>query len=217
MFSNLAERWAMYKGASRFLQHQAMKAEDKPSKDVTKSRVPQTIPRFMRDALDSSAWLQGKVKARVKGGFVVTIRGFSTFCPNSEMYPPKLATDELSKLRKREIRFQIINIDSKNNTIIVSRKRVIQKLAWNGANNAFDNGITLPGIVKDVREYGIIVDLDGIDGLVPLSELDDQPIADLPKTLGKGQEVDCTVIGIDEEKQQITLSLHCFRNEPVKH
>jgi len=206
----------MYKGASRFLQHQINKVKGKPSKSSRNRSETKQIPKVFWEALNSGDWLQGKLRERVKGGFIVIIHDLRTFCPDSEMYPPKRSDDELSKVDKKEVHFQVIDINSEKNSIIVSRKRVIQKQAWNRAKNASENGHILSGIVKHVKEYGAFVDLGGIDGLVHLSEVSDQWIADLSKTLKKGQEVYCTVIGIDEEKKQVSLSMRRFKNQQVK-
>jgi predicted RNA-binding protein with RPS1 domain len=76
----------------------------------------------------------------------------------------------------------------------------------------------VPGLKNQsmgLRRFGR-PNLGGIDGLVHLSEVSDQWIADLSKSLKKGQEVKCTVIGIDEEKHHISLSMRSIENGQIK-
>ena len=206
----------MYKGSSRFLQRRAVHAKDKPSDTQENARELQVIPRRISKALDSGEGVKGKLGKRVKGGFIVYIAGCRTFCPYSEMYYYQLTNQKLMKIQKKAVLYvQVIDINYVDNSVIVSRKRVAKQEAWTRAKQAFENGVILSGIVKDVQDCAALVDIGGMTGSLHLSEVNDRLPANLLSSLKKGQEVDCTVIGIGEKEQEIALSIQPLRNEQI--
>lgn len=205
----------MYKGASRFLQHLAMKNDDKPPQPLQKKKEGQAIPTNIKRLAGKTGVIKGCIQEEVKGGYTIIIQNFRAFCPHSEMYP-KLSALDVAK--KESLHFQVIKIDVGKSSVILSRKRAAAQEGWRKAVDAFQKRILISGTVKDIKRYGAFIDLGGIDGLLHKSEISNQFIDDVSKVLSKGQQIRAFVIGLDPDQHRVSLSLRQLPSSaPTSH
>lgn len=163
------------------------------------------IPRKLKEAAKKKKYISGRLEKRTKGGYTINVDGFMAFCPNSEMYPHPLSESEHKKLKKKAHKFVVIQI--KKRSLVISRKRVVRYETWKHINNAYSLKYIIKGTVKEIKPYGVFVDLGGIDGLLHINEISDSRINDIHAFFKKGQIINVIVLDIDEVTGQVSLSL----------
>src|SRR5215510_2404330 len=115
--------------------------------------------------------IKGRVIDRIKGGLTVDI-GLRAFLPGSlvDIKPVK----NLESLRGQELEFKVISLDRRRNNIVLSRKAVLEtELVKKKAETLkrLEEGAQLKGVVKNITDYGVFIDLGGIDGLLHITDL----------------------------------------------
>jgi small subunit ribosomal protein S1 len=149
--------------------------------------------------------LKGKIVERIKGGLVVDI-GVRAFLPASqiELRP----VHDLEELKNQEIEVRILKLNRKRGNIVVSHRAILeeeQKAKRDALASTLQEGAVVTGHVKNVTDYGVFVDLGGMDGLLHVSDLVWGRVPH-PSTLVKaGDEIQVQVLKFDKEKQRISL------------
>jgi small subunit ribosomal protein S1 len=164
-------------------------------------RVWERIEKAYRDHTN----LKGKVLERIKGGLVIDI-GVRAFLPASqiELRP----VHDLDGWKDREIEVRILKLNRKRGNIVVSHRALLeedQKAKREALAGNLQEGSVVTGHVKNVTDYGVFVDLGGMDGLLHVSDLVWGRVPH-PSTLVKpGEEIQVQVLKFDKEKQRISL------------
>ena len=164
-------------------------------------RVWERIEKAYRDHTD----LKGKVIERIKGGLVIDI-GVRAFLPASqiELRP----VHDLEGWKDREIDVRILKLNRKRGNIVVSHRALLeeeQKAKREALAGTLQEGTVVTGHVKNVTDYGVFVDLGGMDGLLHVSDLVWGRVPH-PSTLVKpGEEIQVQVLKFDKDKQRISL------------
>jgi small subunit ribosomal protein S1 len=149
--------------------------------------------------------LKGKIIERIKGGLVVDI-GVRAFLPASqiELRP----VHDLEDLKEHEIEVRILKLNRKRGNIVVSHRAILeeeQKAKRDALASTLEEGSIVNGHVKNVTDYGVFVDLGGMDGLLHVSDLVWGRVPH-PSTLVKaGDEIQVQILKFDKEKQRISL------------
>ncbi len=149
--------------------------------------------------------LKGKVLERIKGGLVVDI-GVRAFLPASqiELRP----VHDLEGWNNREVEVRILKLNRKRGNIVVSHRAILeeeQKAKRDTLASTLTEGSIVTGHVKNVTDYGVFVDLGGMDGLLHVSDLVWGRVPH-PSTLVKaGDEIQVQVLKFDKDKQRISL------------
>jgi len=149
--------------------------------------------------------LAGKVTERIKGGLVVDI-GVRAFLPASqiELRP----VHDLESWKDREIEVRVLKLNRKRGNVVVSRRAILeeeQKSMRDALAGTLFEGAVITGKVKNVTDYGIFVDLGGLDGLLHVSDLA-WGRAPHPNSVAKaGDEIQVQILKFDKEKQRISL------------
>jgi small subunit ribosomal protein S1 len=149
--------------------------------------------------------LKGKIVERIKGGLVVDI-GVRAFLPASqiELRP----VHDLEEMKDKEIDVRILKLNRKRGNIVVSHRAILeeeQKAKREALAATLQEGTVVNGHVKNVTDYGVFVDLGGMDGLLHVSDLVWGRVPH-PSTLVKaGDEIQVQVLKFDKEKQRISL------------
>lgn len=192
----------MYKIASRYLQHRAFLGHPL-SEQKRNGQGEQGIPKKIKQAFNNNELIRGSISNEIKGGYTITIKGFDAFCPYSEMYPRIKSVGFLKSFQQHNLEFLVLKVDL--NSVVVSRKKAAHLRAWEQAKQAHSKHLTLRGTVKHIKQYGAFIDIGGMDGLLHVSAINrkgnNQEI-----TLKVGQAIKVSVIGLDEERQRISLS-----------
>ena len=184
----------MYKKATRFLQQRRERGF------LTEN---DQVPEYVRNAFDRGTHVRGTVYGRVKGGFFVELDDCDAFCPASEMYPRFAATDDLSTLRRRELKFAILKIGIRN--VVVSRLRAARADALHRAHAALKRRRSIEGTVERVMPYGAFVDLGGVTGLVHRTNALINPAHDLSVYLSEGDRVRVLVTSIGPQRLSLAM------------
>lgn len=159
--------------------------------------------------------LSGSVVELNKGGLIVDVSGQMGFLPNSQV-----GFDLLSKIGKdtsdligQNIRLNVIEVDEGNNRLIFSQRTklsedILKKL------EIFKNGQKVSGKIVAILPFGLVLDIEGSEGLVFISDVAWEKIEDLNTRFSVGQEIDALVLGTDLELGRINLSLKQLSKDP---
>ena len=151
--------------------------------------------------------LPGRVKSKVKGGLVVNI-GVDAFLPASQI--DTQAPVNLDQYVGQTYDFKIVKINKERKNIVVSRRELIEEEREEKRRtllNEIKVGDIRKGIVKNITDYGVFVDLDGLDGLLHITDLSWGRVSHPSEVVHVGQELEVMIIGIDSEKERVALGL----------
>jgi len=149
--------------------------------------------------------LTGKVSERIKGGLVVDI-GVRSFLPASqiELRP----VHDLESWKDREIEVRVLKLNRKRGNVVVSRRAILedeQKAMRDALAETLAEGAVVTGKVKNVTDYGIFVDLGGLDGLLHVRDLAWGRAPHPNSVVKAGEEIQVQILKFDKEKQRISL------------
>lgn len=164
--------------------------------------------RRVEELFKSGEKVTAKVNLVLSGGLVVIIDEVRIFIPAS------LISDEyvsnLNQFKNQEITFVITEFNLRKSRIIGNRRILLEKEKSAKMEEVFEKlhvGDVMTGIVKNITEYGAFVNIDGIDGLVHISELSWGRIRSPKDVVAVGEEVKVRILEIDKEKQKVSLSM----------
>lgn len=165
-------------------------------------------------AYNEQAILKGIVLDRVKGGLSVDI-GVKAFLPGSQIdiKPVK----NLDSFRGQEIATKVIKMNKKRGNIVLSRKIVLEEEIQKRRLLTLENlqeGAVVNGTIKNLTEYGVFVDLGGVDGLLHVSDISWGRPASPQETFQVGQEITVKVLKFDREKARVSLGLKQLFPDP---
>ena len=159
--------------------------------------------------------VEGKVAAVIKGGYEVTVGGLRAFCPFSHMDLRRADTPEAYVGRVLE--FRVTQYSENGRNIVLSRRQLLEEQAAKDAEETRKKivlGAILPGTVVALPDFGAFVDLGGVQGLIPVSEISHSRVGRPADRLRIGDAVSVKVLRIDEEKGKLTLSLKALEGDP---
>jgi len=171
--------------------------------------------RQLEDAFHSGLPVEGKVERSVKGGFEVRISRQRAFCPVSQI--DVVRNTDPAQHAGRVYHFRITEYKEGGRNIVVSRRVLLE--AEQQANAAevrksIVEGAVLPGRVASVREFGAFVDLGGVQGLLHVSEMAWERVADPSQIVKPGDEITVKVLRVDPDKEKISLGLKQLAADP---
>ncbi len=158
--------------------------------------------------------IQGRVIDRIKGGLTVDV-GIRAFLPGSlvDIKPVK----NLESLRGRELDFKVISMDRRRNNVVLSRKAVLEKeFAAKKAETLtkLEEGAVLDGVVKNITDYGVFIDLGGIDGLLHITDISWGRVNHPSEYFGVGDEVEIVVLKFDPATERVSLGYKQRSEDP---
>lgn len=164
---------------------------------------------YLEDAWRNGIPVEGLVDKEVKGGFEIRIAGnLRGFCPFSQT--GLMRSGDVSEFIGKRFPFKIIEYKERGRNIILSRRALLeaeQQKVRDALKLTLQEGSTVKGTVTSVQDFGAFVDIGGIQGLLPISEIGWGRVEDIREHLAAGQELEVAVIKLDWEKNRITLSL----------
>ncbi len=166
-------------------------------------------------AATSGIPVEGKVAAVIKGGYEVTVGGLRAFCPFSQMDVRRVEAAE--DYVGRVLEFRITRYEEKGRNIVLSRRQLLEESAARAAEETWQKlvpGAVVPGIVAALADFGAFVDLGGVQGLVPVSEISHSRVGHPADRLRVGEPVTVKVLKIDKDKGRISLSLKALDGDP---
>ncbi len=152
--------------------------------------------------------VQGRVVSEIKGGFQVTVAGQRGFCPFSQMGLRRV--EDTDQFLEQSMAFKIIEFGSKGRNIVLSARAVLEEereQLKEELKETLQEGDKVEGTVSSIRDFGAFVDLGGVDGLIPISELAWGQTEQVDDVLSEGQRVEVIIKRLDWERDRISLSL----------
>jgi len=151
--------------------------------------------------------VSGKVKAVVKGGLIVNI-GVEAFLPASQIdiVPPK----NLGAFVNNTYDFKVVKINQERQNIVLSRRELIEQERTERRQKLLSEmmpGDIRKGTVKNITDFGAFIDLNGLDGLLHITDMSWGRIGHPSELLKVGQEIDVVVLDINKEKERVSLGL----------
>src|SRR5271168_906630 len=149
----------------------------------------------------------GKVKAAVKGGLLVNI-GVEAFLPASQIdiVPPK----NLAQFIGNSYEFKVVKINQERQNIVLSRRELIEQQRNEKRSKLLTDmtpGDIRKGTVKNITDFGAFIDLNGIDGLLHITDMSWGRVGHPSELLKVGQDIDVVVLDINREKERVSLGL----------
>jgi small subunit ribosomal protein S1 len=175
---------------------------------TTKLLTSKSVDDFLFKAYQNQIPMEATVEKEIKGGFSVRINpNVSGFCPYSQMDVRKI--DDAAAYVGKKFEFVVAEYSENGRNIILSRRPLLEKIEKEktaALKISLQKGMTVSGVVASVQKFGAFVDLGGIQGLLPVSEMGWGKVDD-PKVLyAPGDKVEVVVINLDWETNRITLS-----------
>ena len=169
----------------------------------------------VRDVYNNDGTIEGKVMFRVKGGLSVEIGGLPAFLPGSQidLHPIR----DLDSLVGQVMELKILKYNKRRNNIIVSRRalleadRVKEKVK---TLSLLKESSIVKGEVKNITDYGLFVDLGGIDGLLHITDMSWGRVAHPSSMYKIGDEITVKIISFDREKERVSLGLKQLKPDP---
>ncbi|OEU48894.1 MAG: 30S ribosomal protein S1 [Desulfobulbaceae bacterium S5133MH15] len=163
----------------------------------------------LEEAFRSQIPVEGFVKAEIKGGFEITLGGnIRAFCPYSQMGLRRVE-DAVKEYLETHMKFLISRFEEGGRNLVLSaraiqeaeREELKEKL-----QQVLEEGQTVEGVISSVRDFGAFVDIGGVDGLIPISEIGWSRVENVADYFHVDQKVSVVVKKIDWEKDRISLS-----------
>ncbi len=178
-----------------------------------RAEVEQNFDRIEK-IYESGDTVEGEIIECVKGGLIVDI-GLRGFLPASLIDVRK--TRDLQSYIGEKCVCKIIEVDRNRNNVVLSRKVIIEDERKEQRKEILDKmevGQVRKGIITSIADFGAFVDVDGIDGLVHISELSWNHVKHPSEVVVANQEVDVEILDIDYEKQRLSLGLKQTQKDP---
>lgn len=158
--------------------------------------------------------ISGRVKGKVKGGLVVSI-GVDAFLPASQI--DVQAPKNLDQYIGQTFDLKIVKINKERRNIVVSRRELIESQRQQKRQQILSEvqvGSVRKGIVKNITDYGAFIDLDGLDGLLHITDMTWGRISHPNEMLKVGEEVEVMVTEIDHDKERVSLGIKQLHENP---
>jgi len=171
--------------------------------------------RALREAFNGGLPVEGKILGTNKGGYDVLMAGQRAFCPFSQIDVYRLEDPE--SVVGRTYAFRVTEM--RPGSIVISRAAILRAEQAERAAETLTRltvGAVLPGRVRSIQKFGVFVDLGGIDGLVPMSELSWERVGDAHQVVKLGDEVTVKVLEIDPARERIALSIKHAQGDPFE-
>jgi len=167
------------------------------------------------DAHENETILTGKILKRIKGGMVVDIMGIESFLPGSQIDIRPVR--DFDAFVGQTMDFKIVKINNATENVVVSHKALIEETISDQRKEileGLDKGQILEGIVKAITDFGVFVDLGGVDGLVHITDLSWGRINHPSEVVKLDEKIKVVVTDFDMERRRISLSLKQLQPHP---
>ena len=164
--------------------------------------------------IEKDGVIEGKVNALIKGGLAVDI-GVQAFLPGSQvdLHPVR----DLSVLIGKIFKFKVLKFNKKRGNIVLSRRALLEKereKLRKETISTLKEGDIIEGMVKNITDYGIFVDLGGIDGLLHITDISWGRVTNPSELFKVGERIKVKVINFDRENERVSLGYKQIRPDP---
>ncbi len=162
----------------------------------------------IKEIYEAGETIEGQIVSRIKGGMVVDIMGIDAFLPGSQI-DIRPVTDFDSYIGKT-FEFRIVKLNELRKNIVLSRKELLEESMKEKRDDLLSKikvGDILTGRVKNITDFGVFIDLGGLDGLLHITDISWGRINHPREVVQMDQELTVKVIDYDQEKQRVSLGL----------
>jgi len=175
------------------------------------------------DSIENDTIINGKIINRVKGGMTVSLSGVEAFLPGSQIDVKPVR--DFDALVGRTMDFRVVKINPVTQNIVVSHKVILEEEYAAKREEMLANikvGMVLEGTVKNITDFGIFVDLGGLDGLVHITDITWGRINHPSEVVELDQPIKVVVVGFDENTKRVSLGMkqlepHPWENIEIKY
>jgi len=162
----------------------------------------------IREAFESEEPVSGKVKKRIKGGMVVDLLGVDAFLPGSQI--ALRPVPDFDALVGEEMEFRVIKLNKMRRNIVVSHRILLEEEREKQRAQLLDKvneNAIVDGVVKNITDFGVFIDLGGMDGLLHITDMSWTRINHPSEIVKIGDEIKVMVLKYDRDRQRISLGL----------
>lgn len=168
----------------------------------------------IKKAYDDGGTVDGVITNRVKGGFSVDI-GVQAFLPGSQADLRPIRN--LDEMVGQSFTFKILKYNRKRSNIVLSRRVILEEereAARAATLASIEEGKVMGGIVKNITEYGVFVDLGGVDGLLHITDISWGRVKHPSELFSVGDEITVKILSLDLEKERVSLGMKQLTPDP---
>jgi len=191
--------------------------EDESGKTVLSKEKADFLRRWieLRDIHDTGEIIKGKIVKRIKGGMVVDLKGVQAFLPGSQIdvRPVK----DFDKYLNLEMDLKVVKFNEMRKNVVVSHKAILEESLAEKRDEIFSKlevGAIMEGRVKNITDFGVFIDLGGIDGLLHITDLSWGRINHPSEIISMEDTLTVKVIDFDNEKKRVSLGLKQLTPHP---
>lgn len=169
----------------------------------------------INEAFENDKVIDGFVKSRTKGGLIVDIKGVEAFLPGSQIDIKPIRDYDVYVGKTME--FKVVKINHEFKNVVVSHKVLIEDDLENQKSEIvakLEKGQVLEGTVKNITDFGVFIDLGGVDGLLHITDISWGRIEHPKEVLALDQTINVVVLDFDDEKKRIALGLKQLSEHP---
>jgi len=162
----------------------------------------------IKDSHDAGNSVEGKIVRRIKGGMVVDLFGVDAFLPGSQIALRQIP--DFDALIGKSMELKIIKINKSRRNIVVSRRVVLEEQREELREQLLteiEPGQVRKGIIKNITDFGVFIDLGGVDGLLHITDMSWGRISHPSEIVQLGQEIDVKILDFDKSNNRISLGL----------
>jgi small subunit ribosomal protein S1 len=176
---------------------------------LSKEKAEQQIQwELVIKSCEEGSTVMGVIKARVKGGMVVDVNGVDAFLPGSQVDVSPV--HNVDALIDNEFEFKVIKINEDRRNIILSRRDLIEerlRVKKRDLLTTITKGQVRTGTVKNITDFGVFVDLDGLDGLLHITDMSWGRIKHPSEMVRVGDAIEVMILDVDQDRERVSLGL----------
>ncbi len=169
----------------------------------------------LEEVLEKGGVVTGMITRRIKGGYNVDLGGIEAFLPGSHV--DLRPVPDMDALVNQNYPFRVLKINRRRSNIIVSRRVLLEEERDAQRGNLLEvlqENQTVTGKVKNITEYGVFIDLGGLDGLLHITDMSWKRLRHPKEMLTLGQELELKVLSFDKDSQKVSLGLKQLIEDP---
>ena len=169
----------------------------------------------IQESFEDDKVIDGFVKRRTKGGLIVDIFGVEAFLPGSQIDVKPIRDFDVFVNKKMEVK--VVKINYANDNVVVSHKVLIEKDLEKQKAEILENlekGQVLEGVIKNMTNFGVFIDLGGVDGLLHITDISWGRINHPEEVLNLDEKVNVVVLDFDDDKKRISLGMKQLTAHP---
>lgn len=191
--------------------------EDKKGQLILSHRKARQSKSWERvnQALENNEIIKGYVKCRTKGGMIVDVFGIEAFLPGSQIDVKPI--HDYDAYVDKTMEFKVVKINQEFKNVVVSHKALLEAEIAEQKKNIIaklEKGQMLAGVVKNITNYGVFVDLGGVDGLIHITDLSWGRVNHPEEVVSLNQEITVVILDFNAEKDRIALGLKQLQPHP---